>query len=68
MKKIFFSITALVAGLFLLSSCSDFLKESPRSSLTYQDYFKSEAHVLGNLNYPVLRPSSLPPELMTARP
>ena len=51
MKKIFFSITALVAGLFLLSSCSDFLKESPKSSLTYQDYFKSEAHILGNLNY-----------------
>ena len=51
MKKIFFSITALVAGLFLLSSCSDFMKESPRSALTYQDYFKTEAHVLGNLNY-----------------
>ena len=41
MKKIFFSITALVAGLFLLSSCSDFLKEEPKSSLTYQDYFNS---------------------------
>ena len=51
MKKILFSIAALVAGLFLLSSCSDFLKEEPKSALTYQDYFKSEAHVLGNLNY-----------------
>ena len=51
MKKILFSIAALVAGLFLLSSCTDFLKEEPKSSLTYQDYFKSEAHILGNLNY-----------------
>ncbi len=51
MKKILFSIAALVSGLVLLSSCSDFLKEEPKSSLTLVDYFKSESDIVGNVNY-----------------
>lgn len=45
-------ITAfLCAGLLSTTSCSDFLDESPKASLTYQDFYKTQAHIEGNLNY-----------------
>ena len=48
MKKIF--IILACAGL-TLTSCEDFLKESPGSILTNQDFNKTDAHFLGQVNY-----------------
>ena len=51
MKKIFLSIATLVCGLFLLSSCTEFLAENPKSNLTFKDFFKTKADIEGNVNY-----------------
>lgn len=48
MKKIFLLMAC--AGL-LLTSCDSFLDENPKSSLTLNDFNKSDAHFLGQVNY-----------------
>ncbi len=48
MKKI---IVFLTLGLFYMTSCDDFLEESPKSSLTDVDYYKTEAQASENVNY-----------------
>ncbi len=48
MKKIFIFLSL---GLLLLTSCNDFLEESPKSSLTDVDYYKTEAQAEANINY-----------------
>ncbi len=48
MKKI---LACLSVGLLFLTSCNDFLEESPKSSLTDVDYYKTEAQATANVNY-----------------
>lgn len=48
MKKI---IISLFVGLLGATSCSDFLDENPKSSLTDIDYYKTEAQARANINY-----------------
>jgi len=48
MKKILVFISL---SLFLLTSCDKFLEESPKSSLTDVDYYKTEAQAKENVNY-----------------
>lgn len=48
MKKI---LLLSVCALFLLSSCNSFLEEKPKSTLTLDDFNKTEAHFLGQANY-----------------
>ena len=50
MKKIL-TIAIACAGLMAFPSCSDFLDENPKSSLTYQDYYKTQEHIETNVNY-----------------
>ncbi|WP_455622931.1 RagB/SusD family nutrient uptake outer membrane protein [Parabacteroides sp.] len=50
MKKIL-TIAIACAGLMTFPACSDFLDESPKSSLTYKDYYKTQGHIEGNVNY-----------------
>ena len=48
MKKI---LVCLSLGLLWLTSCNEFLDESPKSSLTDVDYYKTEAQAKANVNY-----------------
>ncbi len=48
MKKI---IVFLSLSLFYLTSCDKFLEESPKSSLTDVDYYKTEAQATENVNF-----------------
>jgi len=48
MKKI---LICLSVGLLWLTSCNEFLDESPKSSLTDVDYYKTEAQAKANVNY-----------------
>jgi len=48
MKKI---LICLSVGLLWLTSCNKFLDESPKSSLTDVDYYKTEAQAKANVNY-----------------
>lgn len=50
MKKIL-TTALLCVGLLSITSCSDFLEENPKTSLTYKDFYKTQAHIEGNLNY-----------------
>lgn len=50
MKKIL-TTAILCAGLFSITSCSDFLDENPKSSLTSAAYYKTEAQAEANVNY-----------------
>lgn len=50
MKKI---LTLIIAGAFLLglfSSCTEFLKEEPKSTLTAVGYYQTKDHALSNVN------------------
>ena len=51
MKNILNKSVALVSGALLLASCSGFLDENPKSTLTFQDYYKTEAQVTANVTY-----------------
>ncbi|HZL09119.1 MAG TPA: RagB/SusD family nutrient uptake outer membrane protein [Prolixibacteraceae bacterium] len=48
MKKI---LICLSVGLLWLTSCDKFLEESPKSSITDVDYYKTEAQATANVNY-----------------
>ncbi|WP_319267637.1 RagB/SusD family nutrient uptake outer membrane protein [uncultured Draconibacterium sp.] len=48
MKKI---ILFLLVGVFTLTSCDEFLEESPKSSITDVDYYKTESQATENVNY-----------------
>ena len=48
MKKI---LAFLSLGLLFMTSCDEFLEESPKSSLTDVDYYKTEAQATANVNY-----------------
>ena len=41
MKKIFLSIATLVCGLFLLSSCTEFLAENPNHVFSKEELFRN---------------------------
>ncbi len=50
MKKIL--TTVFVCTILLgIASCNDFLEETPKTTLTYQDFYKTQAHIEGNVNY-----------------
>jgi len=51
MRNIFIPTMALASGLFLLASCSGFLDENPKSTLTSKAYYKTEAQLTGNVTY-----------------
>jgi len=48
MKKI---LAFLSLSLFFMTSCDEFLEESPKSSLTDVDYYKTEAQATENVNF-----------------
>ncbi len=48
MKKI---LILLCAGFIGLTSCDDFLEESPKSKITDVDYYKTEAQATENVNF-----------------
>jgi len=48
MKKI---LICLSVSLLFMTSCNDFLDESPKSALTEVDYYKTEAQATANVNY-----------------
>lgn len=50
MKKIL-TTAILCVGLLSMTSCGGFLDEEPQSTLTYQDFYKTQSHIEGNLNY-----------------
>lgn len=49
MKKQLYIIA--IMGLITLVSCDDFLEESPKSSITEIDFYKTEAQATSNVNY-----------------
>lgn len=48
MKKIFISLSM---SLLFMTSCDEFLDESPKSSITDVDYYTTEAQATANVNY-----------------
>ncbi|MFI2741915.1 RagB/SusD family nutrient uptake outer membrane protein [Zhouia sp. PK063] len=62
MKNIFQILS--ISGLLLLTSCSDFLDESPKSSITSVDYYKTEAQATANVNY--LYRNGAPPQISSS--
>ncbi len=48
MKKI---IVFLSLSLFILTSCDEFLEENPKSSITEDSYYQTEAQATENVNY-----------------
>ncbi|MCL6219426.1 RagB/SusD family nutrient uptake outer membrane protein [Zunongwangia pacifica] len=49
MKKILYIVSLI--GLVSLTSCDDFLEESPKSSITDVDFYKTEAQAMANINF-----------------
>jgi len=51
MKKIFVATAAVIFSLVGFTSCSDFLEENPKSSLTDVAYYKNETQLTENVTY-----------------